>query len=64
MPAFDVQTFLRVIVEEHIDLLTSVPAIFWLAMNQPNFKRISISQPRPVGDLWRGPPRRRSRWPG
>ena len=46
MPAFDVQTFLRVIVEEHIDLLTSVPAIFWLAMNQPNFKDFDVSHVR------------------
>ena len=46
MPAFDVQTFLRVIVEEHIDLLTSVPAIFWLAMNQPNFQDFDVSHVR------------------
>jgi acyl-CoA synthetase (AMP-forming)/AMP-acid ligase II len=38
MPGFEVQAFLRVIREERINLVTSVPAIFWLAMNQPNFK--------------------------
>jgi long-chain acyl-CoA synthetase len=37
MPSFDVQAFLRAIVEERINVLASVPAIFWLALNQPNF---------------------------
>ncbi len=37
MRAFEVQAFLRAIVEERITSVTSVPAIFWLAMNQPNF---------------------------
>ena len=37
MPAFDVQAFLRATVDERINVLTSVPAIYWLAMNQPNF---------------------------
>ncbi len=37
MPAFDVQLFLKVIVDEQINMLTSVPAIYYLAMNQPNF---------------------------
>jgi long-chain acyl-CoA synthetase len=40
MPAFDVQVFLKTINEERINSLTSVPAIFWLAMNQPNFSEI------------------------
>jgi acyl-CoA synthetase (AMP-forming)/AMP-acid ligase II len=40
MPAFDVQVFLRTINEERINSLTSVPAIFWLAMNQPGFPEI------------------------
>lgn len=43
MPTFDVQTFLRVIVEQEINLLTTVPAILWLAMNQPNFKDLDMS---------------------
>ncbi len=46
MPAFDVQTFLRVIVDERVNLLTSVPAIYWLAMNQPNFKDFDVSHVR------------------
>lgn len=37
MPAFDVQLFLKVIVDERINMLTSVPAIYFLAVNQPNF---------------------------
>lgn len=43
MPAFDVQDFLRSMVEERIDLLTSVPAIYWLALNQPNFPEVDVS---------------------
>ena len=37
MPAFEVQAFLRATVDEAINVLTAVPAIYWLAMNQPNF---------------------------
>ncbi|MBI1761413.1 MAG: AMP-binding protein, partial [Acidobacteria bacterium] len=37
LPAFDVQAFLRAIGDEHINQLTTVPAIYWLALNQPNF---------------------------
>ena len=40
MPSFDVQAFLRLIAEERINSLVSVPAIFWLAINQPNFREI------------------------
>ena len=40
MPQFDVQGFLRAITGERINSLTSVPAIYWYAMNQPNFKEI------------------------
>lgn len=43
MPAFDVQTFMRVTVEERVNLLTSVPAIFWLAMGQENFSDFDFS---------------------
>lgn len=41
MPAFDVQAFLRAITDERINSLTSVPAVFWFAMNQPNFKELN-----------------------
>lgn len=43
MPSFDVQQFLQVIHTERLNLLTSVPAIFWLAMNQPNFADFDVS---------------------
>jgi long-chain acyl-CoA synthetase len=43
MPAFDVQAFLQATVDERINLLTSVPAVFWLAMNQPNFSDFDLS---------------------
>lgn len=38
MPTFEVQLFLRTIVDERINVCVSVPAIYWLAMNQPNFR--------------------------
>jgi acyl-CoA synthetase (AMP-forming)/AMP-acid ligase II len=40
MPAFEVQTFLRAINQERINSVTTVPAIFWIAINQPNFADI------------------------
>jgi acyl-CoA synthetase (AMP-forming)/AMP-acid ligase II len=43
MPAFNVQGFLKLIGEERITTLTSVPAVFWLAINQPNFKEINTA---------------------
>lgn len=43
MPAFDVKLFLRAITEERLNTLTSVPAVFWLALNQPNFKEVDPS---------------------
>jgi long-chain acyl-CoA synthetase len=46
LPSFEVQTFLRVIQLERIDIVTSVPAIFWLAMNQPNFGEIDTTSVR------------------
>src|SRR5258708_3119817 len=46
LPTFHVQTFLQVIQSERIDIVTSVPAIFWLAMNQPNFREIDRSSVR------------------
>ncbi len=48
MPAFDVQTFLKAIVDEDVNMVTSVPAIFWLAMNQPNFDDFDVSGVRYV----------------
>jgi len=43
MPAFEVQAFLRAIRDERINLLTSVPAVYWLAINQPNFREVDPS---------------------
>ena len=43
MSTFNVQSFLRLIGEERINTLTSVPAVFWLAINQPNFKEINTA---------------------
>jgi acyl-CoA synthetase (AMP-forming)/AMP-acid ligase II len=43
MPTFEVQAFLRAIVDERINLVTSVPAIIWLAMSQPNFTEFDVS---------------------
>ena len=40
MPQFEVQAFLRAIRDERINLLTSVPAVYWLAINQPNFREL------------------------
>jgi acyl-CoA synthetase (AMP-forming)/AMP-acid ligase II len=40
MPAFEVRAFLRAINQERINSVTTVPAIFWLAINQPNFPEI------------------------
>ena len=44
MPAFEVQSFLKTIVEERIDSMSSVPAIYWLAVNQPNFREFDTSR--------------------
>jgi acyl-CoA synthetase (AMP-forming)/AMP-acid ligase II len=46
MPAFEVQAFLRAIRDEHINLLTSVPAVYWLAINQNNFGEVDTSNIR------------------
>ncbi len=43
MPAFQVQSFLKLINDERINSLTSVPAVYWLAMNQPGFAAIDTA---------------------
>jgi long-chain acyl-CoA synthetase len=40
MPGFQVQAFLKLIGGERINSLTSVPAVFWLAIQQPEFPQI------------------------
>jgi long-chain acyl-CoA synthetase len=46
MPQFDVTAFLQAIQTERIDVLTSVPAIYWLAINQPRFAETDVSTVR------------------
>jgi acyl-CoA synthetase (AMP-forming)/AMP-acid ligase II len=43
MPVFDVKLFLRTISEERLNILTTVPAVYWLALNQPNFREVDTS---------------------
>jgi acyl-CoA synthetase (AMP-forming)/AMP-acid ligase II len=43
MPSFDVQAFLDAIGDERIDVLTSVPAVYWLAISQPSFAQLDTS---------------------
>ena len=54
MPQFEVGAFLRAIETERIDVLTSVPAIYWLAINQPQFAETDVSSVR--GLLYGGAP--------
>jgi long-chain acyl-CoA synthetase len=44
MPVFDVQRFLRAIVEERVSVVTTVPAIFWYALTQPNIDGFDLSK--------------------
>jgi long-chain acyl-CoA synthetase len=46
MPQFEVGVFLQAIEAERIDVLTSVPAIYWLALNQPQFAETDVSSVR------------------
>jgi acyl-CoA synthetase (AMP-forming)/AMP-acid ligase II len=43
MPQFEVGAFLAAIESERIDILTTVPAIYWLAINQPRFADTDVS---------------------
>jgi long-chain acyl-CoA synthetase len=44
IPVFEVQRFLRAIVEENISVVTTVPAIFWYALTQPNVRDFDLSK--------------------
>jgi long-chain acyl-CoA synthetase len=44
MPRFEVQCFLTTIRTERIDSMASVPAIYWLALNQSNFRELDTSR--------------------
>ena len=46
MPQFEVSAFLDAITAERIDILTTVPAIYWLAINQPRFADVDVSAVR------------------
>jgi long-chain acyl-CoA synthetase len=46
MPRFDTRTFLQAIEAERIDVLTTVPAIYWLAISQPGFAATDVSAVR------------------
>ena len=46
MPAFDVKQFLSAIEQERISVLTTVPAIYWLGMQQPEFTSTDTSSVR------------------
>ena len=43
MPAFQVREFLKATEAERIEILASVPAIYWLAINQPDFGSFDTS---------------------
>ncbi len=43
MPKFEVGAFLDAIARKHINHLVAVPAIYWLAINQPQFPDIDVS---------------------
>jgi acyl-CoA synthetase (AMP-forming)/AMP-acid ligase II len=42
LPTLDVDRFLSVIPEERIAIVTTVPAIFWLAINRPAFADVDV----------------------
>jgi acyl-CoA synthetase (AMP-forming)/AMP-acid ligase II len=46
MPVFEVTAFLRAIEEERISVLTSVPAVYWLALQQPGLADVDTSSVR------------------
>lgn len=46
MPRFDVDPSLRAIEEERVDVLTTVPAIYWLAINSAAFADADVSSVR------------------
>jgi acyl-CoA synthetase (AMP-forming)/AMP-acid ligase II len=48
MPVFEVGRFLRAIPEQRIAVVTSVPAIYWLAISQPGFPDCDVSGVRYV----------------
>jgi long-chain acyl-CoA synthetase len=43
LPAFEVKAFLRAIDEYKTDAIVGTPAIFWLAMNRPEFQEVDVT---------------------
>jgi long-chain acyl-CoA synthetase len=43
MPRFQARAFLEAIPRERVNLLSGVPTIFWLAMNEPEFRATDVS---------------------
>jgi hypothetical protein len=43
LPAFDIKALLRAIVDFRTDAVVGTPAIFWLALNQPEFPELDVS---------------------
>ena len=48
MPQFEVKAFLGAIASERIDTMVTVPAIYWLALSQPEFVTTDIDSVRSV----------------
>ncbi len=46
MPAFQIQAFLNAIEAERINVVLAVPSIYWLAINQSNFREFDTSSIR------------------
>lgn len=44
MPSFDVHRFLRAMAEEDITVVTAVPAVYWLALSQPDVADHDLSE--------------------
>ena len=63
MPAFDVAAFLRAIEEERIDVMVTVPAIYWLA-HQPAGLRRTPTSPACARSPTAGRRSRPTWWPG
>jgi len=46
LPAFNVKDFLKAVVDYRTDCVVGTPAIFWLAINQPDFRNLDVSHVR------------------
>lgn len=46
LPAFEIQRFLHALGDERINQITTVPAIYWLALSQPNLSEFDLANIR------------------